>query len=287
MGLFSRKEPEAGTGRRSASRSSLSSEAQASELRGRARRRLIGALALVLAAVIIVPMLFDSSDPVQQASTPVVVPSIVPPEPSQNLAAAPSTPSAQTLPSTGAQGADAVAGTDAATDNPAPGTANATAPESSTEPPAPADAAAEQSDTQTEPKPEPAPAEKPAEKPEPKTEPKPEPKPQPKPDARTDDGAVAMALLEGRLPPQAAAQANGKGNYILQIAAYGTANDADIRRDKLVAAGVTNAYVEEAVSGGKPTYRLRVGPFPTRDAAQAAQARLRALGYDNGFISTK
>jgi DedD protein len=60
-----------------------------------------------------------------------------------------------------------------------------------------------------------------------------------------------------------------------------------VRRDKLVAAGVTNTYVEQASSGGKATYRLRVGPFPTRDAAQAAQARLRALGYDNGFISTQ
>jgi DedD protein len=60
-----------------------------------------------------------------------------------------------------------------------------------------------------------------------------------------------------------------------------------VRRDRLVAAGVTNAYIETATSSGKATYRLRVGPFPTREAAQAAQARLRALGYDNGFISTK
>src|SRR3546814_5528624 len=68
MGLFSRNESASDSGRRSTSRTSLSSEAQANELRGRARRRLIGALALVLAAVIVVPMLFDSSVPEDEIS---------------------------------------------------------------------------------------------------------------------------------------------------------------------------------------------------------------------------
>src|SRR5690606_26022849 len=168
MGLFSRKEPEAGSGRRSASRSSLSSEAQATELRGRARRRLIGALALVLAAVIVVPMLFDSPDPAQQASAPVVVPAIVPPEPSQNLAMAPATPPASTT------GDDASNGTpDAATEAPptdaANGQATAAAPAAGETPTvdAPIDTPAPQVE---EPKPEPTPPATPADKPETKTE---------------------------------------------------------------------------------------------------------------------
>src|SRR5690606_12354716 len=90
MGLFSRKEPASGTGRRAASRSSLSSEAQANELRGRARRRLIGALALVLAAVIIVPMPFETPVPEDgQEATLVVVPAIVPADPGGGVALAP------------------------------------------------------------------------------------------------------------------------------------------------------------------------------------------------------
>src|SRR5690606_1619144 len=105
---------------------------------------------------------------------------------------------------------------------------------------------------------------------------------------RTDDGSVALALLEGRDPAEARpSRQAAQGDYVLQIAAYSTERDAQIRRDRLVEAGVTNAYVESGVSGGKTTYRLRVGPFPTHDAAQAAKARLRALGYDNGFISSK
>jgi DedD protein len=129
------------------------------------------------------------------------------------------------------------------------------------------------------PAPEPATKPKAAEKPAAKHEPKPTAE-------RTDDGSVAIALLEGRTPSQPA-KAASKGNFTLQIAAYTSDKDAQTRRERLVAAGVTNAYVENAVSGGKTTYRLRVGPFPSREAAQAAQARLRALGYDNGFISTK
>ncbi|RTZ47931.1 SPOR domain-containing protein [Candidimonas sp. SYP-B2681] len=270
MGLFSRNESAAGSGRRPVSRSSQSSEAQAGELRGRARRRLIGALALVLAAVIIVPMLFDSSAPPDQISTPVVVPAIVPPAPdtSVGVAIAPSEPTTDqaasvnlTTPGT-ATGQTAGEGT-VATPSTLPDTGVSAAA-----PPVPSVAA-----------PEPAP--------KPKATEKPVAKPEPKPAAeRTDDGSVAIALLEGRTPSKPV-KAASKGSFTLQIAAYTSDKDAQTRRERLVAAGVTNTYVENAVSGGKTTYRLRVGPFPTREAAQAAQARLRALGYDNGFISTK
>lgn len=84
MGLFSRKKSEQTT--RSTSRTTTSSEAQAAELRGRARRRLIGALVLVLTAIIVVPMLFDDTS-TQQADTPLVLPAIVPPIPEPDLAA--------------------------------------------------------------------------------------------------------------------------------------------------------------------------------------------------------
>ncbi|WP_175188346.1 SPOR domain-containing protein, partial [Achromobacter denitrificans] len=113
----------------------------------------------------------------------------------------------------------------------------------------------------------------------------------PKPDTRSDDGARALALLEGRAAPAAtpapAPKPAAKGNFVLQIAAYTTSEDAQSRRSKLHQAGVTNAFVEQATIGGKQQYRLRVGPFPSREAAQAAQARLRTLGYDNGFIAAQ
>ncbi|MGB3435142.1 SPOR domain-containing protein, partial [Achromobacter sp.] len=124
----------------------------------------------------------------------------------------------------------------------------------------------------------------------PKPAPKPEPKPAPKPDTRSDDGARALALLEGRQAPAASAPAPkpaAKGNFVLQIASYTASEDAQSRRSKLHQAGVTNAFVEQATVNGQKQYRLRVGPFPSREAAQAAQARLRTLGYDNGFIAAQ
>lgn len=262
MGLFSRNEPSGNTGRRSSARTS--SEAQAAELRVRARRRLIGALVLVLTAVIFVPMLFDSPPEEDQAS-PVVLPEPIPPIPSEPqvaLAPEPVTP----MPDAGAIQA------------PVPVEPDAPA---QPDPAAPAPA----------PEPAPEPAEPPAPKPEPPAKPsKPEPaKPAPaQGNSRTDDGSVALALLEGRQPSQPAPAAKpSTGNVVLQVAAYTTESDAQSRREKLVAAGVTNAYVESAESNGKTAYRLRVGPFPTRDAAEAAQARLRQLGYNNGLIFNK
>jgi DedD protein len=77
------------------------------------------------------------------------------------------------------------------------------------------------------------------------------------------------------------------GNFVLQVASYGSDNDAQARRDMLKSQGVSNAFVETANVNGKPTFRLRVGPFDSRTAAQAAQARLRTLGYANGFITTQ
>src|SRR5690606_24388661 len=48
---------------------------------------------------------------------------------------------------------------------------------------------------------------------------------------RTDDGSMALALLEGRQPSQTAAAA--AGSFVLQVAAYTTEADAQSRRDKL------------------------------------------------------
>lgn len=263
MGLFSRNEPSADTGRRNTARTS--SEAQAAELRVRARRRLIGALVLVLTAIIFVPMLFDST-PEEELVSPLVLPEQIPPMPSEPqvaLAPEPVSPAGSgTVEAPSVQPA-------------APGTPTGPSADSAATPPPPAETPAS---TATPAKPEP-PAE--AAKPAPE-------KPAPaRPTARSDDGAVALALLEGREPPKPAAAKPSSGNFILQVAAYTTESDAQSRREKLAAAGVTNAYVENAVANGKTAYRLRVGPFPTRDAAEAAQARLRQLGYNNGLIFNK
>jgi len=74
MGLFSRKDPDSVDGPQSRARVPVSSEAQAAQWRAQARRRLVGAVALVLAAVIALPMVLDD-EPVPVASDiPIVIP---------------------------------------------------------------------------------------------------------------------------------------------------------------------------------------------------------------------
>lgn len=277
MGFFS-KGSDSGAGRRTSARPG---DAQANEMRVRARRRLIGALALVVAAVVVVPMLIDTEPPPGGPVTPIVVPAI-PPLPDQDLAnlasntpgVAPNSITIEQLPVPEAPNE----GTDTATDVSGAAAANATAPaKSSAAQPGTPDARDTSTSGQVAAKPE-SPA---------KPEPAPPKPPASKPaDTRTDDGAVALALLEGRQPASKPAPVQS-GSFVLQIAAYTTEQDAVARRNKLFEAGVTNAFVQSATAGGKPTYRLRVGPFPSKEAAQAAQTRLRALGYDNGFISSK
>ena len=258
MGFFS-KGSGSDTERRTSPRSG---EAQANELRVKARRRLVGALALVVAAVIVVPMLIDNDPPPGAPVSPIVLPA-VPPLPDQNqinLAAA------------------NTAGSITIEQLPEPQAPEMTTPVA----PAPVSPVSPAATKPATPPSVTAPAES---RPAPKSEPA-------RVDtkvARTDDGAVALALLEGRKPETAAKPSApaSSGSYILQVAAYTTEQDASSRRSKLVESGVTNAFVEPTTVNGKKTWRLRVGPFPSREAAQAAQTRLRALGYGNGFISSK
>lgn len=264
MGLFTRKDA-ASKASPSRPRPSVSSEAQAAQLRGRARRRLAGAVALVLAAVITLPMLLDS-EPVPVADDiPIRIPE-------RN---APYQP--QLSPSVVAEAGSGVVGSTPETVAPVgvtPAAPPSVSGSVSAPPPVTPPVATVRPPPVTQP-----PA---AAKPPVVTPPKP---------SRDDDGARALALLEGRAPTDTPArptpQPAARGNFVLQIASYGAQPDAQSRRTKLHQAGVTNAFVEQATIGGKPQYRLRVGPFPSREAAQAAQARLRTLGYDNGFIASQ
>ncbi|MER1967219.1 SPOR domain-containing protein [Castellaniella sp. GW247-6E4] len=272
--MFFRKATDSASERRTSARGAGSSEAQLKELRNKARRRLIGALALVLAAVIVVPPLFDAP-PELEPREPIVVPAS-----SSGLVTAPgqdlSADAGQATEGDAAETAPATEATQAQTP------AEPATPPESTEP---AGQPAQEADKIAEASRPPAASEaRPA---------APPPKPGPGSE-RTDDGSVALALLAGKMPADTGGKAQrpvnppkAQGSFILQVAAYTTEQDARQRRDGLIESGVTNAYVERGQSGDKTVYRLRVGPFPTHEAAQAAQTRLRALGYQNGLISGK
>ncbi len=267
MGLFSRKDSAAPRKPPGKVRPSVSSEAQAADLRVRARRRLAGAVALVLAAVVILPMLLDSEPAPVSNKIPIKIPD-------RN---APFQPNLS----------DPVAANSSATT--APSDASATvAPAAS----APLAVSAPVVATPAKPEVKPR-VDSPASST--KVEP-PKPAPNSPPATRSDDGARAVALLEGRPTAESSGpsgtvttpKAPTRGNFVVQAMSLDAAADAQAQKSKLLAAGVGNAFVDGPVDvSGKARYRVRVGPFPSREAAQAAQTRLRTLGYDGAFIATQ
>jgi len=300
MGLFSRTPPAAET--RPRSRPSISSEAQARELRVRARRRLIGALALVLAVVIVAPMLFDTSSE-SPTEAMIVVPTVVAPAADAPLASTPDPGASEggviiapdDTGNTRGQASLASAQTATPTQSSAPAQTSSTARPQTQQPTQPTQqtrqppqAAATQRPSGSASSNPPAPPARDtsraqaaqAQTPQTQT-------PQASTQDRTDDGSVALALLEGRTPPNVNGPA-ASSNFVLQVISYQTRQDAIAQRDRLVQSGVTNAYVETAQVNGQNTYRVRVGPFSNLDAAQAAQARIRALGdYQDAFVTSQ
>ena len=255
-------------------------------MRVKARRRLAGAVALVLAAVIVLPMLLDGEPKPIPASVEVRVPdrnspfnpTLTATSPSDSVVRGTVQPAQGAATESSDRSESLTANAAADTTN---GTANGTAPSTQSQD-GTASATSEAGTSTAAQTTDPIPATD--------TKPVPPPPAQTTPTApasRTDDGSRAIALLEGRAPTAGAAAAPGGSGLVVQVASYSTQADANARRDKLRSEGVTNAFVESTTVNGKPTFRLRVGPFSSRDAAQAAQTRLRSLGYPTGFIATQ
>ncbi len=264
MGLFSRKDSASARKPAVKPRPSVTSEAQAAEMRVRARRRLAGAVVLVLVAVIVLPMLLDSEPTPVAKNIPIRTPDrqapFGPNAPEAPAAAEPTTV-AEATPST--QATQTPAATAVVSGEPKP-----------------------------DPKVDPKRNEPPARAEPPKAA-------SPALSARSADGERALALLEGRparpagTTPTPAQNATPRpppaaGNFVVQAMSLDSADDAQRQRGKLLASGVSNAFVDGPVNvNGNPKYRVRIGPFPSREAAQAAQTRLRTLGYSGAFIASQ
>jgi DedD protein len=225
-------------------------------VRRRARHRLMGAVVLVLVAVVGFPLLFDTQPRPVAVDTPILIPDrpsnapskVTQAPPAQALPAKPLLPEPKALPvQEGLDSKEEVVSTAKPAD--ADETKPAQAPSAK-----PAEAA---------PKPPVAKAEvKPA---APKTD-KPEPVAKPK-----DDGNKARALLEGK-PPAAAGE-----RHVVQVGAFSdSAKVREVRR-KLEQAGLSTFTQSVDGKDGKSTTRVRVGPFGSREEADKAAAKVRKL----------
>lgn len=218
------------------------------ELKKRARRRLVGAAALALLAVIVLPMVMDQEPRPLNQDVQIQIPR----QEGDNFTAKPidnrteSVPPVQSNPDTPAE--------------PESATSEAS---SSGQAPAARSAAPKTEPTKAPPKAEPAKSE-PAKLEPAKSEP-------PKTPAPKDDGDRAEAILGGQV----------KGGYVVQLGAYkDSANVASLRK-RLNGEGFP-IYTE--VIADKT--RVRVGPYPTREAAEKAANRLRTMGL-NGVVTAR
>jgi DedD protein len=221
-------------------------------VRRRARHRLIGAVVLVLLAVVGFPLLFDTQPRPVAVDTPILIPDRPTSGPSKVTQALPSgaSPAKPLLPD--AQPLPAQDGLDAKEEvvqaaKPAPADEPKQAPE-------PSEAAPKPPVVKAEVKPAPSKTDK--------TEPVAKPK---------DDGNKARALLEGK-PPAAKGE-----RHVVQVGAFSDpAKVREIRR-KLEQAGVITFTQVVETSDGKSTTRVRVGPFSSREEADKAAAKVRKL----------
>jgi DedD protein len=264
----------------------------------RARRRLVGAIALALAAAVGLPMLLDSEPkpiagdiaiqiPAKDKAAPLPVPAA-----EKAVSAADSVDKGEEVidapPPAKAPAAVAAAKPDAATapkveHKPEP------KPESKSEPAKPESAKTEHKD-----------ANKPEHKDTPKAEHKDakaepriadkdkapvKPKADEKPAKPHDDAARALAILEGKQAEKAAEKErsaeSGSQKYVLQVAAMSSAEKAAEVQAKLREAGIPS-YTQKTTTPSGELIRVRVGPLNKEDA-EKVRAKLSRLGMSGAM----
>jgi DedD protein len=278
-GYFSRDEDSATTRARSKRASSANQPAAARGKKSRdaddpvlpekkrARRRLVGAVALALAVAVGLPMLLDAEPKPLASDISIQIPSRdkAPPLP------LPAAPGAAAVPSVSP--ADSLDGREEIVDAPRP--------QSTEVKPVSLDARERAAGSRppvlkNEAKPEPKPA---------KVEPKPA---APKPAARTDekpaakpakaqpDSARAVDILEGKATEPASEK------FIVQVAALGSADKAAELQGKLKAAGIRSFTHKVATPSGE-RIQVKLGPF-SRIEADQMHARLEKAGLPGAMV---
>ena len=214
----------------------------------RARRRLVGAVALVLAAIIVLPMLLDSEPRPLSDDISIQIPSKETPTPLARVEE----------PAARVEEAPAVSHEE----EKAPSVRPVEKP------------VIEKPVVQ----PPPAPASPPVAKVDP-------PKaPQPPAISKSDtsaEAARARAILEGNMTAASTSTASSSsagGKVALQVAALASQDKANELQKKLQAAGLKSYTQKVATASGASIIRVRVGPFANEAEAEKARAKLGSLG---------
>lgn len=245
-------------------------QAEDSTLKRQARRRLIGAIALVLLAVIVLPMVFDADKKPLDADISIQIPN-------KDAAVTKGPGAIATLP---AQPTDGKNNAPVAAQADAKGGAKADVKEAKAEAVVPA-------------KPESKPESSPAQKAETKPEPKPAAKAEPQQAGRDlAEEKRAAAILNAQADGAKSAKSGDKdkapatGAYAVQVGAFASDDKIKDARDKLSAAGI-KTYTEKLDTKDGERTRVRAGPYAAKDAAEAARDRIKGLGFAGAVVVTR
>jgi DedD protein len=216
------------------------------ELRRRARRRLVGAIALVLALVIVPPWVMD----------------LEPKPVATNLTVEMPRPDAGALkPAPAAAPAKPAAPAGAVPPAPLAAAPTAAAEKQTGTVPRPPDVSPETGKAGERPKPDAA-----------KAAPKPEPVARAAPAERAGaDAKRAEAIL------------NAEPAYLVPLGAFANKDNVKALEARLAKAGV-KYYTEVVTTPGGEQTRVRAGPFPTKEAAEKSREQLKGLGLSPGPV---
>lgn len=232
----------------------------------RARRRLVGAIALVLAAIIGLPMILDSEPRQLPDDIDIQIPSKDTPAPAAQAKAglvAKADSAAATAPSNSLSAEEEIVEPGPAAPIAAPVAAAKDTPKETPK----ETVKAESKPAEAEKKPQVASA-----KPE-AAEPK--ATPHAPSVSKADEAARARAILEGKPVPSAAPHASGK--VVLQVAALASQDKVNELQKKLLAAGLKSHTQKVATASGE-RIRVRIGPFANEAEADKARAKLTKIG---------
>lgn len=270
------------------------SDAAALPEKKRARRRLIGAVALVLAAVIGLPMLFDAEPPTRQAHIAIEIPSkeggdrliakaptpiqdapatqnALPPSPSlidaeKAISANEEVLSPSNLETKKTEAVDTKL--PAKSNEPSVNVAKVAAPNTiAAQSKSPAESA-KSSVLKTD-----------------KAESKTSDNAALKPKEKRDEEARALALLEGREPPtnENGAKPNKSAQFTIQVGAFNSSTKVKEVQQSLKSAQIAS-YTQKVVTKTGEVTRVRVGPYASKAEAEKVRLKLVKLGHNASVI---
>jgi DedD protein len=255
-------------------------EPQLDDLRRRARRRLIGAIVLALAAAVLVPLLLESDPKPLGEDVSVKIPPV---DDSKFVSKIGDKAKAAGERTADAKSPAGGAGSDA------PPPASAAMKESGSGAPAPERSLAQAEQRVLSPGSKPTATATSGAADAPKSE-SPPPLPEAPRPADVAKPADASKASEPAKAPDAARPDEpvkaAAGTYSVQLAAFADDKGANALAGRLKRAGHP-AYTEPYETSRGRVWRVRVGPYPTRESAEAARDKLKSEGHSGILAAAK